>query len=310
MLLLPLLLLLLSARGGASDSAVTVDVVLSLCREENVRHQASLLIKVLEATSHSSLSVRLLPYCKCGPRDDIVCAAVLPNVGREAHTFVHHVLARYEDSLADVTLFLNGGFADAQRFRGASSLAARVGETARELWFADGSSLYAAPRRVKPKESSESFLARAAVFKLGCGPEGPTNENMCCRGFCTAHCCHLFMPGVCPFHFMAFDEQTTCMWKGGSGANYNASYDLRLAPAEPPVFPLWLARHWGLQFDTWDVMQWAPGGNFAASAAALRRQPRARWERTQRALAATPNGGVEGHYMERVWRTVLVAEEE
>lgn len=35
----------------------------------------------------------------------------LPNVGREAHTYLHHIVTNY-DSLADVTVFVQGCIAD------------------------------------------------------------------------------------------------------------------------------------------------------------------------------------------------------
>lgn len=42
-----------------------------------------------------------------GPLNDAVVVESLPNVGREAHTYLHHIVARY-DALAPVTVFLQG----------------------------------------------------------------------------------------------------------------------------------------------------------------------------------------------------------
>jgi hypothetical protein len=36
----------------------------------------------------------------------------LPNVGRDAHTFLHHIIANYKSGLADVTMFLPGSALD------------------------------------------------------------------------------------------------------------------------------------------------------------------------------------------------------
>jgi hypothetical protein len=47
---------------------------------------------------------RVTAYDKSGADD---AANPLPNVGREAHTYLHHLVSRYED-LADVTLFAQG----------------------------------------------------------------------------------------------------------------------------------------------------------------------------------------------------------
>jgi hypothetical protein len=45
-------------------------------------------------------------YCKGGAPGRL-CTAVLPNVGREAHTYLHHIVERYEE-LAPLTVFCQG----------------------------------------------------------------------------------------------------------------------------------------------------------------------------------------------------------
>lgn len=49
-------------------------------------------------------TVRVTVYNKGG---DTVPGMALPNVGREAHTYLHHMVTRYDD-LAEVTLFCQG----------------------------------------------------------------------------------------------------------------------------------------------------------------------------------------------------------
>ena len=314
-----LLLLVALSRCVAQETVpISIDLVLSLCKEEHA-HQHTQLVKILEATASRPVRVSVVAYCKCGPSEHhrhLVCRD-LPNVGREAHSFAHHVIESFDapssesGGLADITFFLNGGFGDVNRFRSATNLAARVGAAAHDLYYADPGHLVSEPTLWTPRESSEAFLERAAAFQPQCGPEGPTNENLCCRGLCRkTHCCHLFIPSVCPFRFMVFDEQTTCEWQGWSLKNYDGTFNRTLQPADPPLWPLWLTRHWGVSFDTWDQAEWAPGGVFAASRQALRSISKERWVRARDALAETSNGGVEGHYMERAWRVLLAVKEQ
>lgn len=49
----------------------------------------------------------VIVYNKGNPVSDITDAIVLPNVGREAHTYLHHIIAHYDD-IADYTCFLQG----------------------------------------------------------------------------------------------------------------------------------------------------------------------------------------------------------
>lgn len=61
-------------------------------------------------------SVRLTLYNK-GPEVDELPSITLPNIGREAHTYLHHIVCRY-DSLSDITIFSQGNpFDHAPDFR-------------------------------------------------------------------------------------------------------------------------------------------------------------------------------------------------
>ena len=43
-----------------------------------------------------------------GAVGDSSSVVVLPNVGREQHTILHHIISRYDDGLADRTVFMHG----------------------------------------------------------------------------------------------------------------------------------------------------------------------------------------------------------
>jgi hypothetical protein len=51
----------------------------------------------------------------------------LPNVGREAHTYLHHLVSRYDD-LADMTIFAQAGLADHVQDVSIASLARRTAD--------------------------------------------------------------------------------------------------------------------------------------------------------------------------------------
>lgn len=207
----------------------TADVVVTLCRERTTHH-AQLYQKVLE--SSGKVTATLFAYCKCGSR--MHACIELPNVGREAHTFLHHILKNY-DTLADVTFFVNGGTGpDGERARVASQLAATVSLHAASLHFVDSGITLHAPLRVVSNETSENILRRAAVFDC------PTNsQGVRCCSACHANCCHLFVPSMCAgVSYMVFHNQTECYWKGNTLENYEGvEYNPKMQPASPANFP-------------------------------------------------------------------------
>ena len=147
--------------------------------------------------------------------------------------------------------------------------------------------------------STRDFLERAR--------EECPDPTACCKLCRVSHCCRLFGAGLCPLsEDRLFDEQASCSWGGKNEANYNQSFDRHLRPASPPSFALWLEERWGVSIHTFEKQQWSPGGIFAVAAAGIRAWP---LERLQGALAelaaAGVNGGMAGHFYERVWRTLF-----
>ena len=66
-----------------------VELVVSLCRETQLHFVQTVAEEVLRG-----LSVKTTYYCKCGPQ--LPGCLELENVGREAHTFLHHMVTRYD----------------------------------------------------------------------------------------------------------------------------------------------------------------------------------------------------------------------
>lgn len=272
----------------ACARAVSTDFVTSLCLER----------------FHTARAVaggeRLFSYCKCGVRDDDCIP--LPNVGREGHTFVHHILTHY-DNLSDVTVFINGGTGEGSaRLVDATRMMSRIRARPEDVWYVDPGVTYVKPTRHTPKETSSQFLARAA--SLRCDTE---NGVQCCKGVCIAHCCHFTAPSTFPSGgYMLTENQTRCFWIGNTKENHAIHYDTALAPASPANFPMWLSVNWGIEFDEWDTIGWYSKALFAASRDSLRSVSKEKWRRALDALAQDINAGMEGMYLERAWRTLLV----
>jgi hypothetical protein len=72
-----------------SSGEVDVELVVNVCRERNLHFVKTVADEILHA-----FTVRTTFYCKCG---ELVPGCVqLPNVGREAHSFLHHMVERYD----------------------------------------------------------------------------------------------------------------------------------------------------------------------------------------------------------------------
>jgi Protein of unknown function (DUF3431) len=74
-----------------------VELVISQCSQDPSR-------LIAEARRYLPPEARVTVYSKC-PATAHPGAVPLPNVGREGHTFLYHIVSRY-DSLADRTIFL------------------------------------------------------------------------------------------------------------------------------------------------------------------------------------------------------------
>jgi hypothetical protein len=98
--LLILLLSSLTRKEGFQGNATNIEIVVANY-EEDISW-----IKDIPENLYSRITIynKGSPKVYTIPRSNVV---TLPNIGREAHTYLHHIINNY-DTLADVTLFLPG----------------------------------------------------------------------------------------------------------------------------------------------------------------------------------------------------------
>ena len=294
LLLRPLLACLLLA---PSLHALTVDLVTTLCHETSLAwiDDAAARLSLVKGTSVSKHV-----YCKCGPRPE--CSAELPNVGRETHAFLSHVAAVW-DRAADYSLFVNGGFGSKEPAREdfevvLATLGRRLAR-GKGLRFLDASwEQGEEPFQLRQGSSAEFHRSVAEECK---GPAA------CCQGLCEkSYCCRLFGLSICPEgQQRLYDEQRTCSWLGKTEEN-NGEGLTRLRAANPNSFDLWLERHWDVNVQTFEFVQWRPYSIFAASRAALLSHRRGTYQRLAAHMERTgATDSMAGHYMERSWRVIF-----
>jgi hypothetical protein len=287
---------LTSAPGVAP--VVELELVVALCREQNLHFLRTLVHELFAA-----YNVTVTFYCKCGLHPSATACTQLENVGREAHTFLHHLVSRY-DSLAPVTFFINGGMgAEAGATECVFLTAHNLAAVGTRAWFVDKNLRLEKPvARANDTQwggSTAAFIARAR--------EECTNGTACCKLCRVSWCCRLFGSGLCPLtEDRLFDEQASCKWGGKNAENYGGQFDRRLKPASPPAFAAWVDQRWGVSIHTFEQQQWSPASVFAVGREAVRAWPKTRLEGALAELAASGlNGGMVGHFYERTWRSLF-----
>ena len=317
--------------------APRVEIVIAACRE--------LVSAPIFNASLPRNAFRTTIYCKCGARS--FCDHDLPNVGREGHVHLHHIVNRYE-SLADLTIFLNGGIAAemiqpcvgrlctpqrAARALTGRELLADILRASRDdpdslsRFYSDGSGsanqCYTMRRAATPIRGTRG-LANRADEALGEGPSGKATSPATliehwrrqCTAAAMARQCAAERCRLCTSFDMlhcanrtrcACGEHVGCWWAGQSKANRATVAQQVLPSATPASFAAWACAHFGVPLSVVSRCGWNWGGSFAAGASNIR----ARTVDVYRgALAQLEAGGVSGgmavHYMERLWRTLLL----
>ena len=269
------------------------------------------------------------------------CSAHLPNVGREGHTWLEH-MAR--DQLGDVVFFVNPGIISGAHAGGIWHKAFVLGQTVTSIArlakldrhtlehsYADGvdhpipASLCNVPAEAggcagivsaararhallvehrqcrtgmpstRGTSTSHADLAAASPRTLiGYCSNRSTRCNMC-TGFHAILRCE-----ECPC-----DAQASCMWNGATD-RARRSQPPHLMPARPASFAAWACKHWGIPPMTVQRCRWQWTGTFAVGSALIRQRNVSTYRRVAAALAAAGReGGVEGHFMERLWRSIF-----
>lgn len=326
-----------------------LDIVMAQCLEDP--HIAERLVQRFRA---HGCGVTVHVYCKCGDTNagqpllwstgEPLCNATLPNVGREGHSYLHHVTSRHA-TLAAYTLFLNGGISSKPKLQAeANILVERFVHNYPDVGFLDtggfvtyGMAGWSEQQRrtwlmrlkLRQRQAAASApellsQAQATVAQLAAECSASTKQGMrrsserCCHACGTAtplQCCRAFVD-VCPTgQELLFDRQQNCTWRGSSEVNYRGvggtaqqQYTMLLKPAGTANLLEWAAVE--LHIDPRALMQcgWAWGGTFIASREHLLVPPMEQLMGVMRGLeAAGRNGGLLGHYMERTWRLLFSA---
>ena len=313
------LLSVATVRVGAAN----VQVVVALCKEQ--RHH---FLRTIVETVLWEHNVSLVTYAKCGPHPSFPGSTELENVGREGHTYFHHMAALLDIPPGgwkpDLVVFINGGSGSkghhtvAEVFQMAHNLASA---NASQYWYGDFSQTLLATQgrrgecrnekgfhvagappsfAEQPVETARAFVALA---RAQC-----SDSQQCCELCNPDRCCLSFGPdNICPRSSQRlFDEPVGCEYLGRTRENYVGVYPMPLAPAAQPNFVEWLAA-WGVHFKTWESVRWAHEGNFAVSMQAIEAFGAERARRGMAELkAAGVSGGMVGMYVERAWRAFFI----
>lgn len=287
----------------------TLELVVAACNEPAERmDELRAMVRDLNATRRA-WTATMLVYCKCATH--AYCDAYLENVGKEAHTYLEHITRRY-DSLAGVTVFVNPGSGRLSRTfneRYKAQLFARLIQQTKAA-IADGvmtDAFFADGKQTNPAAAAVSFAAvRGADDDVEAAAMCRENANQSCP---------LRMTLPCRRHCGCGDPGE-CRWSGSTAANAIAqrATELRpgprigvLPPARPPAFVQWTYQHTAVPPGVWLQCGGACCGLFAVGAARVRARRLGFYSLLSRELvAAGASGGVAGHYMERLWRSMFV----
>jgi hypothetical protein len=231
----------------------------------------------------------------------------LDNVGRESHTWLFHIVARY-DSLADYTLFIPGSmletagkrerFADITRewaHAHAHNVALRGGAAC--LDTAAASAVDTARTR---RESQEQHHARVG-WHGAYAPHAHFIDSMVPRQGWLQRL----------YYYVKYSSWGSDManfsidaYEGTTASNRPADGATDQVTAAPRPLSAWVEQHAEVPFATQHWCGFDHNGMFGVSARAIRAHPRAYYQ----ALLATVAVGRDaeaGHYLERMWRTLF-----
>lgn len=316
------LFLFLSAALVQCTVGFHVTYVVSVCRERRLSFiDTSIDILRVYGRNHTA---QVVIYCKCTldkAMDGRRCHN-LPNVGRESHTHLAHIVSSYTSTAPNtehVLFFVNGGSASKRNAaENVFSISRRLAELDRAPAYVDDAKTVTheqrAARRHEPGTNAD--FVKAAFDHCFVGGDylnrrtpdevyGEKPRKCPCRA--GPIWCELFSPTTCPEGSkLLFQPQLNCSWRGTSSVNYGDSYDPSLPPSDPPAFTDWMLARWGVNAWTWEETGWACCGNFAVSAAVVREWPLRVYQRAHDEIAGMGNtGGTVVMFLERAWRSIF-----
>ena len=278
----------------------TLTVVVSQCKE-SLRSIRTLERRFKKLNKFYDLN--LLFICKCGMRAH--CSYSTVNVGREGHTFVKYITDSY-DSLSDITVFVNGGYAHKKHTRTAvNKIITHL--THRAVYATNPTTVYIDKNVIStPQEISVTL----------------NNTGTSCEHTVSAYCalvkirerervsrgkprCAQVLPCISGQECQC-DVQHDCSWIGTSVENIGHASALEPVQGEANSFYMWACSHLGLSPMLLEKCDSSWGSVFAAGSDRLAVRPRHFYHALQIEFEKYgESGGIMGHYMERSFRALL-----
>lgn len=290
--------------SSPKDTRISLALIVSQCQEPLSSAQyLNSIVKTLNKAYTTSITF----VCKCGMRYH--CTYSVANVGRETHTFVKYIVDTYGE-LRDITVFINGGFAAKVHTVVALKHITRTlkgghfhSRQARGLYIdRDVRSIDFARKRL----SSLSQTTCAGIISKYCTASTPLEALRSKRG--KPRCSQTF-PCVsgqeCPC-----DIQLNCSWRGSSAQNWGQVMTLDPTVSRKGIqgesFYGWACSRMSLTPHILRTCGASWGSVFAVGADRVKLLPLGFYENLLREYEIySTNGGIMGHYMERIFRALF-----
>ena len=291
--------ILSSVGDGAQRVVVSVGVIVSVCKEP----QTTLFVLkgLLRELRDSGYEAKLYIYCKCGPW--YTCDRTILNVGREGHTFVTHIVQDYA-VLDDIIWFVNGGFLSKLH---AKATFYDIHRMLTNLRFQRHLA-----KHVYMDDSIKSF-DRLSYIET----KVSASAKVSCLAIAQDHCesfykCEYTLPCVSD-EACACSIQRQCQWTGATKENYNATVSPMLAVPPPDgdaprghSMYTWACSRLHLNARLLHRCGASRSGVFAVGSERIRAYPKYMYESLAKEYDAySTSGGLMGHYMERLYRSLF-----
>jgi len=290
---------LISVDDGVQRLAVTVGMVVSVCKEP--QETLFVLRGLIRELRDNGFEARHYIYCKCGPW--YACDQTVHNVGREGHTFMMHIFQRYSE-LDDVVWFVNGGFLSKLH---AKATFYDIRRSLTSLRFQRHLA-----NRTYIDDSIKSFKRLSHIEK-----NMAAATKVSCLAIAQEHCesvykCEYTLPCVSD-EACACSIQRQCQWIGATKENYNATVSSALAVPPPDgdaprghSMYTWACSRLHLNARLLHRCGASRSGVFAVGSERIRAYPKYMYESLAKEYDAySTSGGLMGHYMERLYRSLF-----
>ena len=279
------------------SSRADVGIVVATCNESSDNREALRLYQ--ERLEISGYSVELVRYCKCGTGSE--CNVLLENIGREGHTFLWHVSHNYH-RLHELTLFVNGGFKS--KAYGVSAMENIVSMLSEGRAKQQLRSMYIDQLKHSSGDISKLGEKSHVLHRFNCSSVRSycsSQENLCTISDLP---CKAQQKCACV-------PQKECRWIGTTSANPRFD-EGRLAPAtedfnQTHSFFSWACARFGILPEQIIACGYSWGAIFAVGKSRLQRLSLQKYDQILKEYDLQGvNGGIMGHYMKRLYRSLYL----